>query len=197
MYSYYFLSLLKWVFFGSTDIADPHATTPSLCLVNKASLDKILQAEVYVNESDRQLRAVHLILGYTLISRAFQAPRCVIRARDPRLQRISVAYKGFVVPQGIPLLRYSPLTEPLPIATLAAGATSSPSVLQVEEEEEADQEEEDFVDLTKPTDDYEVFNQPSPSPVVPEDIGIQRKPQRSLQELLESQPGRGEARKPS
>ena len=98
----------------------------SLHLVNKASLDRILQAEVYVNESDGQLRAAHLILGYTPISRAFQAPRCVIRARNPRLHRISVAYEGFVVPQGIPLPRYSPLTEPLPVATLTAGAASSP-----------------------------------------------------------------------
>ena len=121
----------------------------------------------------------------------------MIRARDPRLQRISVAYEGFVVPQGIPLLRYSPLTEPLPVATLAAGATSSPPVFQVEEEEEVEQEEEGFVDLTLSTDDYEVFNQPSPSQNVSEDMGIQRKPQRSLQELLESQPGRGEAEKPS
>ena len=47
------------------------------------------------------------------------------------------------------------------------------------------------------TNDYEVFNQPSPSQNVSEDMGIQRKPQRSLQELLESQPGKGEARKPS
>ena len=108
------------------DIADPHATTPSLRLVNKVSLDRILQAEVYVNESDGQLRAVHLILGYTPISRAFQALRCVIRVRDPRLHRISVAYEGFVVPQGIPLPRYPPLTQPLPIATLAPGATSLP-----------------------------------------------------------------------
>ena len=53
------------------------------------------------------------------------------------------------------------------------------------------------MDLTVPTDDYEVFNQPSPSQNVSEDMGIQRKPQRSLQELLESQPGRGEAGKPS
>ena len=53
------------------------------------------------------------------------------------------------------------------------------------------------MDLTEPTDDYEVFNLPSPSQDVPEDMGIQRKPQRSLQELLESQPGRGEASKPS
>ena len=42
LYSYCFLSLLKCVFVGSTDIADPHATTLSLRLVNKASLDRIL-----------------------------------------------------------------------------------------------------------------------------------------------------------
>ena len=53
------------------------------------------------------------------------------------------------------------------------------------------------MDLTLPTDDYEVFNQLSPSQNVPEDMGIQRKPQHSLQELLESQPGRGEAGKPA
>ena len=170
---------------------------PSLCLVNKVSLDRILQSEVYVNESDSQLKAAHLILGYTPISRAFQAPKCVIRAKDPRLHRISVAYEGFVVPEGIPLPRYSPFSQPLPIATLAVGATSLPPILQVEEEEEAEQEEEGFVDLTESTDDFEVFNQLSPPKNVPEEMGIQRKPQRSLQELLESQPGRGEVGKPS
>ena len=99
----------------------------------------------------------------------------MIRAKDPRLHRISVAYEGFVVPQGIPLPQYSPLTEPLPVASLAAAATSSPPpppVFQVEEEEEAEQEEEGFVDLTLPTDDYEIFNQSSPSQNVPEDMGI-------------------------
>ena len=42
------------------------------------------------------------------------------------------------------------------------------------------------MDLTESTDDYEVFNQPLPPQDVPKDMGIQRKPQRSLQELLES-----------
>ena len=152
-------------------------------------MDRVLQAEIYVNESDGQLRAAHLILGYNPISCAFQAPLCVIRAKDPRLRRISVAYEGFVVPQGIPLPIYSPLTEPLPVASLAAPATSPPPppVFQVEEEEEeVEQEEEGFVDLTSATDDYEVFNQSSPSPNTLENMGIQRKPQRSLQELLES-----------
>ena len=63
--------------------------------------------------------------------------------------------------------------------------------------EEVEQEEEGFVDLTLATDDYEVFNQSIPSPNTSEDMGIQRKPQRSLQELLESQPGRGEAGRPA
>ena len=111
---------------------------PSLRLVNKVSLDRVLRAEIYVNESDGQLRVAHLILRYNPISRAFQAPSCVIRARDPRLHRISVAYEGFVVPQGIPLPRYPPLTEPLPVATLTAGAATSPPVFQVEEEKEVE-----------------------------------------------------------
>ena len=119
----------------------------------------------------------------------------MIRAKYRRLHRISVAYEGFVVPQDVPLPRYSPHTESLPIASLAAAATSSPSIYQVEEEEEVEREEEGFVDLTSLTDDYEVFNQSSPSLNAPEDMGIQKKPQRSLQELLESQPGRGEAGK--
>ena len=72
-----------------------------------------------------------------------------------------------------------------------------PLVFQVEEEEEVEREEEGFVDLTLSADDYEVFDQLSPSQNVPEDMGIQRKPQRSLQELLESQPGRGEVGKPA
>ena len=100
----------------------------------------------------------------------------MIRAKDPRLHRISVAYEGFEVPQGIPLPRYSPLTEPLPVASLTAAATSSPPVFPVEEEEEVEREEEGFVDLTLSTDDYEVFDQLSPSQKVPEDMGIQRKP---------------------
>ena len=51
------------------------------------------------------------------------------------------------------------------------------------------------MDLTESIDEFEVFNQPSSPKNLPDKMGIQRKPQRSLQELLESQPGRGESRK--
>ena len=80
----------------------------------------------------------------------------------------------------------------MPVTSLAEAAPSSPPVFQVEEEEEVEREEEGSVDLASATDDYEVFNQSTP-----EDMGIQRKPQRSLQELLESQHGRGETGRPT
>ena len=85
----------------------------------------------------------------------------------------------------------------MPIASLAEVVPSSPPVFQVKEEEEVEREEEGSVDLASAIDDYEVFNLLTPSPNTPEDMGIQRKPQRSLQELLESQPRRGEAGRPT
>ena len=48
------------------------------------------------------------------------------------------------------------------------------------------------MDLIESADEFEVFNQPSSPKNLPDEMGIQRKPQKSLQELLESQPGRGE-----
>ena len=157
-----------------------------LRLVNKASLDRILRSKVYVNEVDGQLRAVHLILGYTPISRAFQAPRCVIKARNPRLHRISVAYEGFMVPESIPIPEGTPFTQPLPVVILSAGISSPTPVPQEEEEGE----EESFVDLTDSLDEFEVFNQPSSLKSLPKEMNIQRKPQKSLMELIEDQPRR-------
>ena len=104
----------------------------------------------------------------------------MIRAKDPRLHRISVAYEGFVVPEGILLPRYTPFTQPLPVATFSAGVPSPSPILQVEEEEEKGQEEEGFVDLTESTDDFEVFNQLSPPKNVLEEMGIQRKPKEAF-----------------
>ena len=138
MFFFHFsLSLfLTKFFFHFNDFADNRSTKPQLSLVNKGSLDRILRSEVYVNEANGQLRVTHLILGYTPISRAFQAPKYVIKANDPRLHRISVAYKGFVVPKGIPIPEGTPLTQPLFVATPSIEASSSQLVLQEEEEEE-------------------------------------------------------------
>ena len=120
-----FLFILLLLLFYFNDFAGNCTTKPQLSLVNRVSLDRILRFEVYVNEADGQLRAAHLILGYTLISRAFQAPKCVIKAKDPQLHRISVPYEGFVVPEGIPIPKGTPLTQPLFVAIPSVGASSS------------------------------------------------------------------------
>ena len=78
-------------FFGVfDDFADRHATEPNINLVNKESLDNIFQARVFMHD-EGQLRVAYLILGYKPISSDFQTSKCVIRARDPCLHRISVA----------------------------------------------------------------------------------------------------------
>ena len=142
-------------------------------------------------KADGQLRAAHLILGYTPISRAFQAPKCVIKAKDSRLHRISVAYEGFVVPESIPLPKSTVFTQPLPIATLSARVSSPSPILQEGEEGKEKQEEQGFVDLIESVDEFEVFDQPLSPKSLPEEMGIQRKPQKSLMKLIENQPGKG------
>jgi len=85
----------------------------------------------------------HLILGYTPIFLIFQAPKYVIKANDSWLHRISVAYEGFVVPEGIPILEGTPLTRPLFVATPSVGASLSQLILKEEEEEEEEEKEEE------------------------------------------------------
>jgi len=59
------------IFFVSlNDFADKNVAVPNFNLVNESSLDKILKAEMFVH-SDGQLRAAHIILGYTPISKTF------------------------------------------------------------------------------------------------------------------------------
>ena len=80
--------------------ADPHAFEHHLHLVNRADLETILRAEVFVNESDHQVRAAHKILRFDPIQRSFVAPKYVIKAKDPQLQKIIVAEHGFFFPGG-------------------------------------------------------------------------------------------------
>ena len=57
---------------SSSDIfADKRHVAPKLSLVNVSGLNKLLRSEVFISE-DRQLRAVHLILDYELLSRIYQ-----------------------------------------------------------------------------------------------------------------------------
>ena len=69
-------------------------------MVNLADLETILYAEVFINEGDLQVRAAHKILGYDPIQKSFAAPKYVIKAKNPRLQKITVAEHGFFFPEG-------------------------------------------------------------------------------------------------
>ena len=182
---------------------------PNFNLVNQPSLDKILKAEVFVH-NDGQLRVAYLILGYTPISKSYQALKCVIKVNDPRLHWISVAAPGFLIsclilegtlvtnpiPEGIPKIA-------LPPQYTAEEAISSHPTITKEEEEK----EEEIVEVFDSEDEFDVFNQPL-SPEVSsgnlgfsspaqfshyqeaantlDEMGIQHEQSSTLQELLES-----------
>ena len=85
----------------------------------------------------------------------------MIRACDPQLHRISVAYKGFVVPEGIPLPQYTSRTEPFFAANVSTGASSSQLTLREEEaegREEEEEGEEEVVEVSDSSDDFGIFD---------------------------------------
>ena len=84
-------------------------------------------------------------------------------------------------------------SEPLLVANVSAGASSSQLTLreeEAEEREEEEEEEEEVVELSDFSDDFGIFDQSIHSEEDPNEMGIQRKPQRSLMELMEGQPGK-------
>ena len=112
----------------------------------------------------------------------------MIRVRDPRFHHISVAFLGFIIPDGILLPQDTSHTEPLFVATVSAGASSSQPALR--EEEEGEEEEEEVMQLSDSSEDFGVFDWLIQSEEDSEEMRIQRKPQRSLMELIENQPRR-------
>ena len=53
-----------------------------------------------MNEGDNQVRAAHKILGYDPIQKSFLASKYMIKAKEPRLHRITVAKHDFLLPEG-------------------------------------------------------------------------------------------------
>ena len=138
-----------------------------------------------MNEGDLQVRADHKILGYDLIQKSFAGPKYVIKAKDPRLQKITVAEHDFFLPEGS-------------------------SAQQAAETEEGGAEgEEQVIELNQSEDEFGAFDQFDPSedpsgdlgdPSLNEvdlqgtssqaDMGFKRKPSASLLDLIEGQSGK-------
>ena len=150
-----------------------------------------------MNKGDNQVRAAHKILGYDPIQKSFSVLKYMIRAKDPRLHRITVAEHSFLLPEG------SSVQEG---ATLA-GSSSSQQAVEVEEVREKG--EGQVIELGQLEDEFSVFDQVD----LPEDpssdlgnlslteanlqgissqveMGFKRKPPTSLLDLIEGQPGK-------
>ena len=99
-----------------------------------------------MNESGNQVKAAHKILGYDPIQKSFLAPKYVIKAKDPRLHRITVAEQGFLLPEG----------------SFAEGgatlASSSSSQQAVEAEEVGAEGKEQVVELGQSEDEFDAFD---------------------------------------
>ena len=148
-----------------------------------------------MNEVDNQVKAAHKILGYDLIQKSFSASKYVIRAKDPRLHRITVVEHGFLLPEGSSTQRGATL----------AGSSSSHQAAEVEGVRA--ESEEQVAELGQPEDEFGAFDQvelsedPSGDLGNPSltkasllgtfsqaEMGFKRKPPTSLLDLIEGQP---------
>ena len=92
-----------------------------------------------------------------MISSSSQAPKCVIKAKDPCLHQISVAASGFLIIGPIPKddLIIDPISEGIPKVALpfqrAAEKEVTPSQPAIKEEEE-------IVEISKSEENFEVFS---------------------------------------
>ena len=128
---------------------DEHAYTRHFHLINRADLETVLQAAVFVNDSDGQVRAAHKILGYPPVQKSFADARHVISAHRPWLPKITIVETGFLIS------REPAVPENVP----QVGPSSSHQV--AEDESEPDRPEEGF----------EVFDRVYQSEDPPGDIG--------------------------
>ena len=119
-------------------------------------------------------------MDYIPISKSFKAPKCVIKARDPRLHRINVATLGFLTPNPLQegTLTTTPIPKGIPKVALplqcAAEEEATSSQPPINEQEEIIEvlnieDSEDFKDFE---DDFEVFNQPLSPEVLTGDLGL-------------------------
>ena len=69
--------------------------------MNFLELNRILRSEIFLHK-DGQLRAVHVILGFKPISKCFQSPKYVIKAKGPRLASIDKEIYGFLTTEPPP-----------------------------------------------------------------------------------------------
>ena len=114
---------------------------PRLSLVNIATLNKVLQSEIFVSE-DGQQRAIHLVLDFKPLLNAFQDVGQAIRVGDPRIHRIDVSRPSFLAQRDLQPVELPPQRSPWEVATLREETASSRFSLEVEIDQFHFEEEE-------------------------------------------------------
>ena len=112
-----------------------------------------------MNEGDNQARVAHKILGYDPIQKSFLAPKYVIRAKDPRLHRITIAEHGFLLPEASSAQR----------GVMLVGSSLSHQAAEVEEVRA--ESEEQVAELGQSEDEFGAFNQVDLSKDPSSDLG--------------------------
>ena len=153
-------------------------------------LETVLQAAVFVNDEDGQVRTAHKILGYAPLQKSFADPRHVINASHPQLPKITVVESGFLifegssVPKGIPLVDLSPSHQAAEDEGKLGQSEEGFGVFDL-----ANQSEDPSGDLGDPAlSEAELLSVGTSSRAK---MGLKRKPPTSLLDLLEGQPRKG------
>ena len=138
-----------------------------------------------MNESDHQVRVAHKILGYDPIQISFAALKYVIKAKDPRLQKITVVEHSFFLPKGSSAQQATETEE--------GGAEGEEQVIELDQSEDEfgafdqfDSSEDPSGDLGDPS-LTEADLQGTSSQA---DMGFKRKSFASLLDLIKGQLGK-------
>ena len=170
--------------------ADPNAFHRHFHLINRVDLETVLQAAVFVNDEDSQVRAAHKILGYDPIQKSFADPKHVISANNPRLPKITVVEHEFLISERSPVPEGIPLVDP----SRSHQAAEDEGDLGLSEEgfrafDQANPFEDPFGDLGDPDlSEAELLSVGTSSQA---EMGLKRKPSTSLFDLIEGQLGKG------
>ena len=163
---------------------DPNAFHRHFHLVNRVDLETVLQAAIFVNDEDGQVRAAHKILGYAPLQKSFAYPKHVISANHHRLLKITVVEQGFLIPEGSLVPEGIPLVDSSP----SRQATEDEGDLGLSEEgfgasDQADPSEDPFSDLGDPDlSEAELLSVGTSSRA---EMRLKRKPPTSLFDLIE------------
>ena len=175
--------------------ADPNTFHRHFHLVNRVDLETVLQAVVFVNDEDGQVRAAHKILRYTPLQKSFADPKHVISANRPWLPKITIVEQGFLISEGSPILKGIPLVG----SSSSHQAAEDKGNLGLSEKvfgafDQADPSEDPSGDLGDPNlFEAELLSVGTSSRA---EMSLKRKPLTSLFDLIEGQPGKGAQGKP-